>query len=87
MFRPFKIQELWGTVFTSLRGVVVRFAITWQHVNMLDSTKRESGQPLGIITSVIYIYIHTRYLYIYIYIYRLSIYFFKRKGKSLARDE
>ena len=78
MFRPFKIRVLWGTVFTSLRGVVVGFAITWQHVNMLDSTKRKSGQRLGIITSAIYIYI--RYIYIYIYISIIDI-FFQTEGK------
>ena len=94
MFRPFKIRVLWGTVSTSLRGVVVGFAITWQHVNMLDSTKRKSGQRLGIITSatyicIQYIYIYDIYIYIYIrYIYDIyTICFFKRKGKSLARDE
>ena len=82
MFRPFKIRVLWGTVSTSLRGVVVGFAITWQHVNMLDSTKRKSGQRLGIITSATYICIQ------YIYIHDIyTICFFKRKGKSLARDE
>jgi hypothetical protein len=76
MFRPFKIRVLWGTVFTSLQGVVVGFAITWQHVNMLDSTKRKSGQRLGIITSAIYIY--TIYNDIYIYIYDI---FFQTEGK------
>jgi hypothetical protein len=77
MFRPFKIRVLWGTVFTSLQGVVVGFAITWQHVNMLDSTKRKSGQRLGIITSAIYIY--TIYNDIYIYIR----YFFSNGRESL----
>ena len=85
MFRPFKIRVLWGTVSTSLRGVVVGFAITWQHVNMLDSTKRKSGQRLSIITSATYICIQYIYIYIYdIYIYTIYIrYVFSNGRESL----